>query len=183
MKRTTLTLLLISLLSFPALNGVFTTNTAKANPLPDIEPIISIDNPQGMTYYLNTITLAFTVESNWEVYSAFYSLDGQEMKSTGNLSIVSQEVVNPASNLQVTRTTLKGSCVLSNLPEGLHKVTFYMITDHNVSLSKYYEKGEILCSANTTFKISFLTTVSAILVALVFVAIVGSLVFFTKRKR
>jgi hypothetical protein len=86
----------------------------KANPLPDINPNITIENPQNATYHVNTITLNFTIESNWGVYPCFYSLDGQKMEPIENLTVISREDVNIGKNPQVHRTTLKGSFVIDS---------------------------------------------------------------------
>ncbi len=163
-------------------------NFAKANPLPSIDPKITIVNPQNSTYYTSTITISIIVESNWGTYLSFYSLDEQEMVPIENMTVVSQEIINPASNLPVARTVLRGNCTLSNLSEGWHNVTFYLITDHDISLAKEYKKGDVLCSITDQFKIDTswnLTTLLAIIAsgAVMAVSGVGLLVYFKRHKK
>lgn len=126
---------------------------ANANPLPDIDAKITVVNPQNATYYTNTITVSVIVESNWGTYGSFYSLDGQNMVPIKNMTVVSREVVNPASNLPVERRVLWGNCTLSGLQNGWHNVTFFLITDHDFSLAKQYKKGDILYSETFQFKV------------------------------
>jgi hypothetical protein len=64
MKRTVFALILILTFLFSAAEALC-VNLVRANPLPDLDPKISIENPQNTTYNANTITLNFTVESNW----------------------------------------------------------------------------------------------------------------------
>jgi hypothetical protein len=185
-KKALLTIAFISVVLLSAVAGTQFVNVGRANPLPDINPNITIENPQNATYRVNTITLNFTVESNWGVYPCFYSLDGQKMEPIENLTVISQENANIGKNPQVDRTTLKGSCVLINLAEGGHNVTFYLITDHEISLYKTYKKGEVLCSATTQFIIDssdpFPTALDIASVVVVAVIVSGLLVNFKKRE-
>lgn len=187
-KEALLTAAFISVLLLSAVAGTQFVNVGRANPLPDINPNITIENPQNATYHVNTITLNFTIESNWGVYPCFYSLDGQKMKPIENLTVISREDANIGKNPRVNRTTLKGNCVLSNLSEGGHNVTFYLITDREISLYRTYEKGEVLYSATAQFVIdssgSF-PTVLAVGASGASVAIlgIGMLFYFKKRNR
>jgi hypothetical protein len=162
-------------------------NVGKSNPLPNINPLITIENTQNATYSVNTVTLNFTVESNWDVYSCFYSLDGQKMEPIENMSIISEESFQITSSITVTRTILKGSCLLFDLSEGEHNVTVYLITDHEISgIPSKYEKGDILYSATNEFIVDtppFPTTLVVTSVITVAVIGVGLLFYFKKRKR
>jgi hypothetical protein len=187
-KKWRLTVAFISVLLLSAVAGTQFVNVGKANPLPDINPNITIENPQNATYHVNTITLNFTIESNWGVYPCFYSLDGQKMEPIENLTVISREDVNIGKNPQVHRTTLKGSCVLSNLSEGWHNVTFYLITDHEISLYRTYVKGDVLYSATVQFVIDSSESLLTALVvdasgASVAILGIGLLVYFKKRKK
>jgi len=180
--------------------GTQFVNLGRANPLPPINPKITIENPQNTTYNINTITINFTAESNWGAYSCFYSLDGSEMHPINNMTIISQEEANIGKSPPVSRTTLRGSVVLSDLTDSWHNVTFYQINQQGPfwgQIDAYgnfveLEEGEILNSVNTTFKVdtsfpkvdtSFLTAL--VIASMVSVAFVGAglLVYFNKRKR
>jgi hypothetical protein len=67
-KKTLLTIAFISVLLVAAVAETQFVYLGKTNPLPDIDPIITIENPQNTTYNVNTITLNFTVASNWGVF-------------------------------------------------------------------------------------------------------------------
>jgi hypothetical protein len=152
MKRIVLASPLILGLLFSVLVGTQFVGLGKANPLPNINPKITIENPQNATYNVNTVTINFTIESNWDVYPCFYSLDGQKKEPIENMSVISEELLY--TSFPVSRTVLNGSCVLSHLSDGSHNVTFYLITDHEISgLPKKYEKGEVLLSATNEFVI------------------------------
>ena len=185
MRRKALALMMAFL--FSAVAGTVFVNLSSANPLPPVDPAITIDSPQNATYRVNTIILSFTIESNWGVYPCFYSLDGQKMKPIENLTVISREDANIGKNPPIYRTTLEGNCVLSNLSQGEHNVTFYLITDHEFSLYRTYEKGEVLYSATAQFIIdssrSFPTVfaVGASGASVAFVG-VGLLAYFKKRK-
>lgn len=136
-----------------AVAGTQFINFGKANPLPDIDPKITILTPQNATYHVNAITIDIYVESNWGTYSSFYNLDGQEMVPIENLTVISQKDVNIGKNPSVPRTVLSGNCTLTGLSEGWHNITFYLITDHKISLAKEYEKEDILYSVTDQFYI------------------------------
>lgn len=188
-RKTCCRVLVLALLLSAVAGGQF-LRLGKANPLPDIDPRITIENPQNVTYNVNTITINFTVASNWGVYPLFYSLDGRKMEPIENMTIISQEDIHAGFSPPVDRTTLKGSCVLSNLSEGRHNMTFYLITPREISLYRTYEKGEILHSATTEFMIDnfsltdplpmTLVAASAVSVAVVSV---GFIVYFVEARR
>jgi hypothetical protein len=74
------------------------------------------------------------------------------MEPIKNMSVVSQDLLY--TSFPVTRTVLNGSCVLSHLSEGRHNVTFYLVTDREISgLPKKYGNGEVLLSATNEFVI------------------------------
>ena len=185
MRRKALALMMAFL--FSAVAGTVFVNLSSANPLPPVDPAITIDSPQNATYRVNTIILSFTIESNWGVYPCFYSLDGQKMKPIENLTVISREDANIGKNPPIYRTTLEGNCVLSNLSQGEHNVTFYLITDHEFSLYRTYEKGDVLYSATAQFIIdssrSF-PTVFAVGASGASVAIlgIGILTYFKKHR-
>jgi hypothetical protein len=98
---------------------------ARADPIPNLYSIITIENPQNTTYNGNTITVNFSVDflEFLNKFNYSYSLDGKEPKSIENMTTVSEAYVpiNPG----IYDVTLKGSFVLSNLSEGWHNVTIY----------------------------------------------------------
>jgi hypothetical protein len=101
---------------------------ASSNPLPDIDPVVTItsQSQQNVTYSVNTIAFNFTAKSNWDIYPIYYSLDGLDKVAVDNVSIIKQGVdgsKNPIFNF----TTLGGSLVLSNLTQGWHNVTVCMV--------------------------------------------------------
>ena len=184
MKKTSLAIACVCIMII-AIAEVFFVNLAWANPLPPIDPKITIENPQNTTYSVNTIILNFTVESNWEVFPLFYSLDKQGMEPIENLTTTSQDEVNFGGIPSVIRTTQKGNYALCNLSEGWHNITLYLITDHKISLVRSYEKGEILCSATTQFMIHtppFPTTLVIAASVIIAVISIGLFVYFRKHK-
>jgi hypothetical protein len=133
---------------------------AKADPIPQIDPVITINSPQNTTFNVSAIEINFTAASNWDFYSYYYSLDGQELKPVSNITIITQENYNKAHNFPIYRTTIEGNFSLSNLSNGLHNVTVYDVitTDFRLGLT-HYEKGEPICSANYSFEVE-LTLIS-----------------------
>ena len=178
---------LILMLLLAAVAGTLLVNFGNANPLPDINPSIKLESPQNATYKDNAITVNFSVAANWGVYPVFYSLDGQAMKLFENMTMVSREEGNIGKSPTVYRTTLRGSLVLSNLSEGWHNVTLYLVTEDAFSLYRTYEKGEVLRSKTfqfvidppDPFQVAPLVTAS---VAAAVVVGVGSLVYLKKRQ-
>jgi parallel beta-helix repeat protein len=115
-------------------------------------PSISIASPENTTYTKNRVSLNFS--TNEPVSWLGYSLDGQE------------------------NVTITGNTTVSDLSNGLHKVTFYA-NDTSANTGK---------SKTVVFTVDvpepFLTTiVAAASVAIVAVVGVGLLVYFKKRKR
>jgi hypothetical protein len=153
--KTILVAILISMFIGGSLIGL-----AKADPIPQIDPVIKINNPQNTTFNVSTIEINFTAASNWDFYSYYYSLDGQELKPVSNITIITQEDYNKAHNFPIYRTTVEGNFSLSNLSNGLHNVTVYDVitTDFSLGLT-HYEKGEPICSANYSFEVD-LTLIS-----------------------
>ncbi|MEJ2363953.1 MAG: hypothetical protein P8017_04600 [Deltaproteobacteria bacterium] len=185
-KKRLLTAAFSLVLLFSTVVGTQFVEVGIANPLPDINPLITIENPQNATYNVNSVTINFTVESNWSVYPCFYSLDGQNIEPVENMAVFSEELLY--TSFPVSRTVLNGSCVLSHLPDGQHNVTFYLITDHEISgLPKKYEEGEILLSATNEFFIdtpqfpaTFVIITSGLTTAFAGIVL---LTYFKKRKR
>lgn len=171
-----------------AVAGTQFINFGKANPLPDIDPKITILTPQNATYHVNAITIDIYVESNWGTYSSFYNLDGQEMVPIENMTVISQKDVNIGKNPSVPRTVLSGNCTLTGLSEGWHNITFYLITDHKISLAKEYEKEDILYSVTDQFYIDTSRSFPVILAifassASMAVIAAGLLVYLKRHKR
>lgn len=137
----------ISLLLLLAVAGIWFVNLGKTNFIPQAYTEMTIENPKNMTYNVNAITLNFSAETNRMIYDFFYSLDRQDMERI-SMSIISQELENPAQNPQIYRATLKGSRVLSNLSEGLHNVSFYHI---RLTAGEDPKNGEIMSSATAEF--------------------------------
>jgi hypothetical protein len=148
-KKTLLTAAFISALLLSAAAGARFVNLGKANPLPPMYTEITIKKPLNTTYYVNTVPLIFSVDTDYQLNSYFYSLDGQERKPVENTVILLQEDINLGKNPQITRTVLNGSCVLYNLSEGWHTVTVFQIS-HLIGGDPEYE---IPFSESLQFKI------------------------------
>ena len=185
-KKRLLITAFITTLTFSTVVGTQLVTVGMANPLPDINPKITIENPKNATYYVNTVTVNFTVESNWGVYPCFYSLDGQKKEPIKSMSVISEEFYQIAG-ITGTRTVLKGSCALFDLSEGRHNVTFYLITDHEISgLPRKYGNGEVLYSATNEFVIDtpqFPTTFVIITSGLTTAFAGISLLFYLKKRK
>lgn len=150
MKRKTLALTVILAFLVSAVAGTQFVKLGKADPIPALYTELTIENPQNTTYNVNTITLNFSVESlsffQWRHFS--YSLDGKELKLIANLTVASEEFIpiNPG----IYSELIRGNCVLSNLSEGLHNVTVYLIRDASTADIHYGEADPL---ANAKFKI------------------------------
>jgi len=152
-KKTRLTAIIILVLLFSTVAGTMLVTIGRANPLPGIDQKIMISTPQYATYNGNRLTINFSAAYNWKICSLLYSLDDNKMQSVTS-QVVSQEDANIGKNPMVIRTTLNCSCFLSNLAEGWHKVTFYFVASGKFNLGfESYEKGDVIDSASTTFKI------------------------------
>ena len=138
MKRKTPALTLIMALLFSAVTGAFLVRLGKANPYPEAGISIKLENPQNMTYNVNTILVVFTAE---EVHLSsgirfVYSLDNQEHKPVLNITTVSEGMFphNPPFYFK----TMRGNFLLINLSEGWHKIAVYCQTyDQYQSYSDY----------------------------------------------
>jgi len=156
MRTASATLTLIANLLLLVIAGAQVLNLAKANPLPGIDPSLIIETPHhNRTYTTDRVTLNFTATTNWGTYPIYYSLDDQEKVLAENVTVITQKETIPPSGLTV-RTTVRGSCVLSNLTEGWHNLTLYMITDHAFNLYRTFEEGEVLKSDSTRFFVNTL---------------------------
>jgi len=144
MKIKTLSLALILALLFSTVAVTQLTGLIRANPYPGVN-LTTTEGPQNVTYNVNTITLRFLVEYYYDICSFFYSLDGEKMEPIENTTVISQV------DYKVVRTTLEASCTLSNLTEGWHNVTFYVIASREFIWVESYEKGDIMYSSNTMF--------------------------------
>jgi hypothetical protein len=184
MKNKECLITLVPALLLLAMAGTIPVNLASANPLPPVDPSISIDNPQNTTFTGSVLVLNFTGQSNWNIHSYYYSVDSQILKPVENITIILQEEANIGKNPNVTRTTVQGSCILQNLSKGWHNVTIY-----NVATKKFiwnfpqYQKGETMCQTEYSFRI----TEEPISPALITITIVATLsvvvlVYFKKRK-
>jgi hypothetical protein len=149
-KKVLLTAAFVSMLLLSALVGIQLVNLGRANPLPDYDPNITIENPQNATYNVNSFTLNFTVAAWWRTFPCGYSLDGEKMRNVENMTIVS--VKNWFSAPYPARTTLKGSCILSNLAEGWHNA--------NVSYFNTYKFYSF--KVDTSAKLFFISILSPV---------------------
>jgi len=143
----------VLLIFFSVTSNIQFVKVVSANPMPGINPKITIDNPQNATYNIDTVTINFTVESSYMSYW-FYSLDGEEIKPIENMTLLSKINANAGKNPSVDRNTLRGSCIFSNLSEGYHNVTFYLINPYegfSLPLGEEYKKGDVVYLANTSF--------------------------------
>jgi hypothetical protein len=149
-KRKALALILILAFLVSAVAGTQFVKRGKADPIPALYTELTIENPQNTTYNVNTITLNFSVESlsffQWRHFS--YSLDGKELTRIANVTVASEEGIPISPGIY--RENLTGNCVLSNLSEGLHNVTVYLIRDASTA-DIYYGEADPL--ANAKFKI------------------------------
>jgi hypothetical protein len=154
MKRKALALTLIVALLASA--RITVVKEAKANFVsPPAKTVMTIETPQNITYNANTITLHFTVETNWAV-PYFYSLDGQEWKPIDNITTVSKELLPDwerwwDGQTPIYRKTLVGTCVLSNLSEGGHDLTVYQIYIRYPDQTP--QDGNLVHSANVQFSV------------------------------
>jgi hypothetical protein len=178
--------------------GITTTRLSpwvKGNAFPPrAEPYIMVTNPQNATYHVDAIAVNFTIASNYYVFSSFYSFDGQGIEPIENLTVISQEDINAGRNPSVIKTVLNGSLVLSNLTEGWHNITFYLINQHeNIHeriLSANYEVGEIVCKSKPLhFNVDLSEEPAPATIMIVSVSLssativgIGLLVYFKKRK-
>ena len=153
-NKTGLMAFVLLALLFSVIAGTQQVSLGRANPWPGIKSKIIISSPQNATYNGNIITVNCYVGYNWEICSVFYSLDGQGMSSVTNQAVISREEANGGKSPSVTRTTLKCSVALSNLAEGWHEITFYLVAKGKFNLIfESYERGDIIESASTAFKI------------------------------
>ena len=184
-KKTLLTIAFISALLFSVLAGTVFIKLSNANPLPPVDPTITINSPQNATFTGDYIILNFTGQSNWNVYSYYYSLDNQSLKLVENITIISQEEANIGKNPSVNRTTVKGSCILLNLANGWHNVTICNIATEDFAWNfPQYQKGETMHQIGYFFKIQEEPLPTALIaVAIVATISVGLLFYFKKRKR
>ena len=183
MKRKAI--LLVMVLLFSAVIGTFLVKLSSANPLPPVAPAITIDAPQNVTITGDSLILNFTGQSNWNIYSYYYSVDGQSLKPVENITIILQEEANIGKIPPVNRTTVQGSCILQNLSKGWHNVTIYNVaTEDFIWNFPQYQKGETVCQVEYSFRIQE-EPVSTALISIIIVATisVGILVYFKKRKR
>jgi len=177
--------LVLLLILFSIASVLLLVKEGSANPLPPVYPTITMDVPQNATFTNNSIVLNFTGRSNWDIYSYYYSVDGQSLKPVENIAIVSQEEANIGKNPNVNRTTVQGSFILQNLSTGWHNVTIYNIaTEDFIWNSPQYKTGETMCQIDYSFRIRE----DALSIALITVAIAATtsvclLVYFKKRKK
>jgi hypothetical protein len=184
-KARALRLSLIVLIIFTA--EMTLDSLIKASPLPDISPEIIIKNPQNTTYVGNTILLNFTASSTWISSSISYSLDGSD-KIPVNTTTVLQEDANIGKNPAIYRTTVKGTCALSNVSRGWHNITLFMICE-NKKFSYYetYFEGDIIASESVSFFIGasvdnlFMPAMTLSILIMIIIGI-GLLVYFKKHK-
>jgi hypothetical protein len=174
-----LTILIIFTAEMPLVSLV------RANPLPAINPKIRIRSPKNTTYIGNTIVLNFTASSTWISSSISYSLDDSD-KIAVNTTTVLQEDANIGKNPAIYRTTVEGTCALSDVSRGWHNITLFMICE-NEKFSYYetYFKGDIIASKNVSFFVGSPIdnpSIPAIVQSVMIVIGIGLLVFFKKRK-
>lgn len=182
MKRKAI--LLVMGLLFSAVAGTILVKLSSANPLPTVDATITIDSPQNATFTGDSIVLNFTGQSNWNIHSYYYCVDGQSLKPVENIKIVLQEEANIGKSPPVNRTTVQGSCILHNLSKGWHNVTIYNIATENFVWNfPQYQKSETMCQIEYSFRIQeeSLSTTS-MTAAIVATISVGLLVYFKKRK-
>ena len=171
-------------LLFSAVAGTFLVKMSSANPLPPVDATITISSLQNATFTGDSIVLNFTGQSNWDVYSYYYSVDGQSLKPVENIKIVLQEEANIGKSPPVNRTTVQGSCILHKLSMGWHEVTISNIaTEKFVWNFPQYQKGETMCQLEYSFRVQeALLSTALITTAIVATTSVGLLVYFKKRK-
>jgi hypothetical protein len=146
MKQKTLALTFILALLCSTVAVTQLISLIRANPYPGVNLVVTAGS-QSEIYNVNAINLDFLVEYYYGICSFFYSLDGQMMKPVENTTVVSQV------DYKVVRTTLQASCSPSNLTEGWHNVTFYVIASREFNFFESYREGEIMYSSTTAFRI------------------------------
>jgi hypothetical protein len=162
-------------------------NSSKSQVLPDVYPKITVNILQNSTYNTNTIILNFSASSTWDIYPIYYSLDGLDKVMVDNTSVISQEEGNPGKNPSINRTTVEGSVVLSNLTQGWHNVTLYMVFERgscDFLIPREYKAGDILTSENLGFFVD--TSPNPFLIATsltVLILFTSSLAIYLRRRR
>jgi hypothetical protein len=204
MKRTALTLAILSVLLLAAFAGTNVVNLGGANPI-YTKPTyvrISVQSPQNTTYNTQPVFLNFTVETNEGDFNAhpyFYLLDGQDGKSSvkvEDIQLVSQkrisDDISPYHDIErrtilwdpYTDYTLRGQAVLPNLSDGEHNVTVFIDFLGNQTIEMDFFASVPFTIYNTSQLESqepFPTTLVIALIASVAVIGVSLLVYFRKR--
>jgi hypothetical protein len=186
-KKALITVAFISTILISTVAGTILVKLVSANPLPPVASEITISSPQNATFTDDYILLNFTGQSNWNIYSYYYSVDGQSLKPVENITITSQEEANIGKNPSVNRTTVQGSCILQNLSKGWHNVTIYNIaTEDFVWNFPLYQKGETMYQIEYSFRVQEEPLPTALIIFAIVAAInvsVGLLVYIKKRRR
>ena len=180
MKRTLAALALILVLLYSVLTGVMLVERATANPFPT-NPVISIESPVNKTYNVNSLALNVTVVTKFDGWyftgekTLAYSIDGE-----ANISITE---TNYSFDEEIKASTFNGSAFLSELTDGLHKLTVYATYDYGTRIfeaqSSTYFTIDFPPSPNGTLK-PFPTVW---IVAIVAVVGVGLMVYFWKCRK
>jgi hypothetical protein len=201
MKRTALTLTLISVLYLVALAGTPVVNLAGANPI-YTKPTyvrISVQSPQNTTYNTQPISLNFTVETNEGDFNAhpyFYLLDGQDGQSSvkiEEIQVIGQREVSHELSYYAgiywdpyTEYTLQGQAVLPNLSDGEHNVTVFidLLGTQTIEMNIFASVPFTIYNTSQSESQEPFPTVPVAAASVAMVAIVGLglLVYFKKRK-
>ena len=125
-KKGLLTIAFISVLLFSV--AAFFVKSTKANPFPT-DPVISIESPVNKTYSSNSLALKVTVVTKYEGWyvtasakTLVYRLDGKAK--------VSITETNYSYDEEQYESTFTGSAILSELTEGVHKLTVHAKYDY-----------------------------------------------------
>lgn len=140
MKKTALSLTLVTALLISALAGSQLSSLTKANyfPFEPNNPIIIIESPTNSTYNVNSITLNVTIKTMKTLFEGTdpaqsmtrlvtYSLDGE---SSGIITETSYSY-NNSFWAAGSNVTFIGSAVLPELTDGPHNITVHAEYDYN----------------------------------------------------
>ncbi len=146
MRNTLSAAIIISTLLISIWVGMQEVDLTKADPTSNFYVNLTIENPQNLTYNVNTITVNFTSNSLSYVlgWSYYFSLDGGSRQYIWDTKKIKEEITPPYPSIQdswlqgniTPRTydqTVIGSFVLPNLAEGKHELAIYQTWFDNVS--------------------------------------------------
>jgi hypothetical protein len=131
MKRTALALtLILSLFSTIAVTQKISLTEANPNMIKQPYCDISIHSPQNIIYDTDNILLNFTVKTNYSIPPErvyFYSLEGQDMQSSGKIEDlqIGEENITGDTIFPYIEYTIRGQAELPLLTDGPHSLKVF----------------------------------------------------------